>query len=141
MPFKKYLKVHQRDIYLSLGSNMGEREATLHEALRLLKEAFPVGFIVSPFYSTAPWGNTNQDSFINCCCKLQSDIPITDLLTICQNIEHSMGRARTIPWGARTLDIDIVLAGDEVVQTEQLTIPHRYMAERRFVLVPLADIA
>jgi 2-amino-4-hydroxy-6-hydroxymethyldihydropteridine diphosphokinase len=122
--------------YLSLGSNIGDREANLRAALDRLQPTR-----VSPIYETEPVDYTNQSWFLNLAAEIQTDLLPRQLLTLTQRIERELGRIRTIAKGPRTLDIDILLFGGVTMHTRELEIPHPRMAERRFVLRPLADIA
>jgi 2-amino-4-hydroxy-6-hydroxymethyldihydropteridine diphosphokinase len=123
-------------VYLSLGSNIGDREANLRAAIERLG---PVR--ESPIYETEPVDYLQQRWFLNMVVELQTDLFPRQLLTRIQKIERELGRVRGIPKGPRTLDIDILLYGSAVVKTDTLEIPHPRMTERRFVLAPLADIA
>jgi 2-amino-4-hydroxy-6-hydroxymethyldihydropteridine diphosphokinase len=126
--------------YLSLGSNLGDRQSYLREAIRRLR---PVGRVeaISSLYETQPVELTDQPWFLNCALALEiSDSP-AQLLRQLLGIETAMGRQRIQNKGPRTIDLDIVLFGDLVVNTPGLTIPHPAMQERRFVLAPLAEIA
>lgn len=129
-------------VYLSLGSNMGERLVYLEQALLEL-DKLPKTHVtaVSSYYETAPWGKTDQDPFLNACCQLETKLSPQELLSHCQEVEQKAGRERHEHWGPRTLDIDILLYGEAVIDEPNLTIPHPYLSERAFVLVPLADIA
>lgn len=129
-------------IYLSLGSNMGDRVAYLQQALTALSQLPKTQLIkTSSFYQTAPWGNLNQDDFINAVCQLETHLEPLDLLKACQRIEKDLNRVRKEHWGPRTIDIDILLYGQEVYESQTLTIPHPYMTQRAFVLVPLFELA
>lgn len=129
-------------VYLSLGSNMGERLNYLRAALAELNNLPDTKLTaVSDYYETAPWGKTDQPAFLNACCRLDTGLRPQALLEHCQEIERKQGRVRHEQWGPRTLDIDILLYGDVTIEEDNLKIPHPYMAERIFVLVPLADIA
>ena len=128
--------------YLSLGSNMGDREYHLHEALRLLDQVEGIEVRdVSPIYDTAPIGYTDQDSFFNLCASVETTLSAHDLLHHCLDVEQQLHRVRKIHWGPRTCDIDIILYGEEQIQDDELIVPHPRMEERAFVLVPLQDIA
>ncbi|MEX2785015.1 2-amino-4-hydroxy-6-hydroxymethyldihydropteridine diphosphokinase [Streptococcus sp. H49] len=129
-------------VYLSLGSNLGERKSYLCHALAAL-DALPLTQVTdcSSFYETAPWGKTDQPDFLNLCCKLETDLPPQDLLLSCQKIEEDLGRVRHEHWGARTIDIDLLLYGEAAIAQDNLQIPHPYMTERAFVLLPLEEIA
>ncbi len=126
--------------YLSLGSNLGDRQSTLREAIRRLSDLGTVKK-VSSFYETEPVEFTAQPWFVNCAVELKTDLSARDLLNGMLGIEHSMGRERTQPKGPRLIDLDILLHGESVIHEHGLTIPHPAMHERRFVLEPLAEIA
>jgi 2-amino-4-hydroxy-6-hydroxymethyldihydropteridine diphosphokinase len=127
-------------VYLSLGSNLGNRAANLHAALHRLATAGSVR-AVSSFYETEPVDVTDQPWFLNCVVALESDRPPGELLEDTLAIEQAMGRQRTGDKGPRTIDIDILLYGDRVVEEPGLTIPHPAMQQRRFVLEPLLEVA
>lgn len=127
-------------IYLSLGSNMGDREANLQEAVRLLKEKVRVRR-VSALYETEPWGFTDQDRFLNIALEGETDLTPLDLLDFTQGIETAMKRVKTRVYGPRIIDVDILLYGDVEMEEDRLTIPHPKMKERAFVLIPLQEIA
>ncbi len=126
--------------YIALGSNMGDKMATCRRALDLLSRAGRVTK-VSSFYCTEPVGYPNQEDFINAVAELETSLSPQALLAACHVIEDTLGRSRLLPWGPRTIDLDILLYGDRAVNDSELTIPHPLMAERRFVLVPLCEIA
>ena len=128
--------------YIALGSNLGDREATLRSAIAALRQ---LGFIdaVSSFYETAPVGITEQPEFLNAVVLLQTTLPPQELMAALLLVEQQHGRDRSasVPKGPRTLDLDLLSYGDVVMETLTLTLPHPSLAERRFVLVPLAEIA
>jgi 2-amino-4-hydroxy-6-hydroxymethyldihydropteridine diphosphokinase len=127
-------------VYLSLGSNVGDREAQLQEARAKLAA---VGRVVaeSSFYETEPVEFTQQPWFLNCVLALETSKTPQELIAAVLRIEVEMGRRRMQKKGPRTIDIDILLFDDTIVDSEELTIPHPTMHERRFVLEPLAEIA
>ena len=132
--------------YLSLGANLGARAQALREALRRLAQLPGTRLVrASAFYETAPWGKTDQPPFLNGAACLSTRLAPEALLAACQEIERALGRVRHEHWGARTLDIDLVygVRGGQAVRvaTPRLTLPHPYLLERAFVLVPLAEIA
>lgn len=127
-------------VYLSLGSNVGDRQKNLREAMHRL-EALGRVAEVSSFYETEPVEVTEQPWFINCAVGLETSQSPSALMRGVLEIERKMGRQRVRKKGPRIIDIDILLFGDEIVNTQDLTIPHPAMAERRFVLEPLAEIA
>jgi 2-amino-4-hydroxy-6-hydroxymethyldihydropteridine diphosphokinase len=125
-------------VYLGIGSNMGEREENLDRALDLLSQRMRMGK-VSSIYDTEPLGNTNQPRFLNMVCQVFTRLAPEGLLALAKGIESKMGRYGKSD-EPRTIDIDILLYGDEVIDTPELVIPHPRMTERAFVLVPLAEI-
>jgi 2-amino-4-hydroxy-6-hydroxymethyldihydropteridine diphosphokinase len=127
-------------VYISAGSNIGERKTNLEFALSALARQTPVRK-VSSFFETEPVGYRNQAWFLNIAVEIETRLDPIDLLHLCNRIEESCGRVRTFPNAPRTLDLDILLYDDLVMSEEVLTIPHPHLAERRFVLEPLAQIA
>ena len=128
-------------VYLSLGSNMGDRAEHLRFALKALDAHENIQPLRgSSIYETSPWGPVEQNNYLNACIQLETNIPPEELLAVCQKIELDCGRQRDVRWGPRTLDIDILLYDDLVIDTPQLTIPHPRMKERLFVLVPLLEL-
>ena len=128
-------------IYLIIGGNMGERESNLQKCKSLIINALGDIISESAVYETAAWGKTNQPSFLNQVFFLESNLNPHQILATCLAIESQMGRVRHEKWEARKIDIDILLFNDEVIDEEDLSIPHPHMKNRRFVLKPLADIA
>ncbi|MGB8065727.1 MAG: 2-amino-4-hydroxy-6-hydroxymethyldihydropteridine diphosphokinase [Candidatus Sulfotelmatobacter sp.] len=126
--------------YLSLGSNVGDREKNLREAIHRL-ETLGCVIAVSSFYETEPVEFTEQPWFVNCAVALETSQSASQLMGGVLEIEREMGRQRVQKKGPRIIDIDILLFGDLTVNTPDLTIPHPAMAKRRFVLEPLAEIA
>lgn len=127
--------------YIGLGSNKGDRVANVLKARRLLEEYAGTVTAFSSLYTTEPVGYAEQEDFINAVAEVRTDLKPAELLSACQAIEDRMGRERTMRWGPRTIDLDILLYGTMVVHTTPLIIPHPRMAIRKFVLVPLAEIA
>jgi 2-amino-4-hydroxy-6-hydroxymethyldihydropteridine diphosphokinase len=130
----------RKRVYLSLGSNIGDRAANLQSAIGELGRFGKVA-AVSSFYETEPVEFTKQPWFLNCAVSLDTEKTPGQLLKALLEIERTMGRLRTQQKGPRKIDIDILLFGDSSVNTATLTIPHPAMHERRFVLEPLAEIA
>jgi len=127
-------------VYLGLGANLGDRHGNLKRALALLSERIQVGK-VSSVYETEPVGNINQPRFLNMVCQARTGLTPEVLLSLAKGIESKMGRRPARErWGPRPIDIDILFYGDRVVETPELVIPHPRLAERAFVLVPLAEI-
>lgn len=128
--------------YLSLGSNLGDSEGYLNGAIKAIADNELCRVTkISPFYVTKPYGEVEQDDFLNCCIEAETLLAPCELLDFINKIEADNGRERVIHWGPRTLDIDIVLYEDCVTADERLTIPHIEMEKREFVLRPLNDIA
>ena len=128
-------------VYLSLGSNIGDREGHLRRAIEPLHAGGVRVLRVSPIYETEPMGVTGQRWFLNLVVEVETELLPRQLLARTARIERALGRVRTVPQGPRTLDIDILLYGAVRVHTAGLEIPHPRMVERRFVLAPLADLA
>lgn len=126
--------------YLCLGSNLGNRQENLDKALDLLSQRMQIRK-VSSLYDTEPVGNTEQPRFLNLVCQINTRLSPEELLTLAKGIELKMGRTPGKRNAPRIIDIDILLYGDSVVETEELEIPHPRIAERAFVLFPLAEIA
>ena len=127
-------------VYLSLGSNLGDREANLRTAIEKLGEFGNIAAI-SSFYETEPVEVTAQPWFLNCAVKLDTEKMPRQLISAILALEQSMGRQRKQQKGPRTIDIDVLLFGSSVIEIPSLTIPHPHLHERRFVLEPLAEIA
>lgn len=126
--------------YIGIGSNIGDRKGNCLQAVEFLAEAGRV-IAVSSLYYTEPVGYGEQEDFINAVAALETDCSPTELLASCQAIEDRLGRRRSVRWGPRTADLDILLYGDLVMSRPELVIPHSSMATRKFVLAPLAEIA
>jgi len=128
--------------YIALGSNLNTPVAQLNAALTAL-DSLPQSQLiaVSPFYQSKPLGPQDQPDYVNAVACLDTALSPLALLDELQRIEHEQGRVRLRRWGERTLDLDILLYGNELLQTERLTIPHYDMQHREFVIVPLYDIA
>lgn len=126
-------------ICLSLGSNIGDRENFIKSAIELLKMKVEIQKI-SSLYETAPWGKTKQPNFLNICLLGETDLKPAELLEFIHETETHVGRTPSFKWGPREIDIDILFYDHQIINTEGLMIPHPHLAERAFVLVPLADI-
>lgn len=127
-------------IYLSLGSNLGDREANLRSGLDALRPVVDTQR-VSSIYETDPWGVQDQPPFLNLVTAGETRLEPLDLLRAVKEVERAVGRAPTYRWGPRVVDIDILLYGALTLQSPELTVPHAEMHNRAFVLVPLAEIA
>jgi len=130
----------RKTVYLSLGSNVGDRAANLRSAIDRLRTLGQVEG-VSSFYETEPVEFTAQPWFLNCVVKLDTEKMPKQLLSGILDVEQQLGRRRSQKKGPRTIDIDILLFGNSIIETKGLTVPHPALHERRFVLEPLAEIA
>lgn len=124
---------------IALGSNIGNPKENLDLAIALLREAADVEK-VSSYYVTKPVGYEDQPDFVNAVCIIESQLPAIELLNMLHGIEKAMGRERTIKWGPRTIDLDIIQYGTILSSAEELTLPHPRAYERKFVLEPWAEI-
>ncbi len=127
---------------IGVGANQGDRKAQCVRAVAALAAADRITVTaVSSWYETEPVGPVPQGDFINGVVAVETDLPAAELLALCLSIEQGMGRQRTVRWGPRTIDLDLLLYGDRVICEDQLTVPHPEMASRAFVMLPLAEIA
>jgi len=130
------------EIGLGLGSNIGDKPANIKRALTLLEARKAVEITaVSSIYRTAPWGYLAQDAFANACALARTRLSPAALLAEVKAVEAEMGREKTIRWGPRLIDIDILFYGDLPLTEPDLILPHKELFNRAFVLVPLAEIA
>lgn len=128
--------------YLSIGSNLGNRGDYLQAAVEKLDSHNGIEiYKVSSIYETEPWGLTEQPAFWNQALEIETQLEPLELLKICQDVENTLGRERTLRWGPRTIDIDILLYGDMLCELPELTLPHPHMEARAFVMEPLKEIA
>ncbi|WP_349409091.1 2-amino-4-hydroxy-6-hydroxymethyldihydropteridine diphosphokinase [Pseudalkalibacillus sp. SCS-8] len=130
-----------KDVYLALGSNIGDRSSYLQRALRAI-DSLPGTHVekTSSIYETEPVGYTDQAAFLNMVAKVETMETAQDLLEKLQSIEKELDRTREIHWGPRTIDLDILLYNQENIQSEDLKIPHPRMLERGFVMIPLYEL-
>ena len=126
-------------VVLILGGNLGDREELLNQAIGSISEKNRL-IAFSAIYETQAWGSVAHGNFLNQVIQIETQFSPEKLLEKIQQIEKRLGRKRTETWGDRTMDIDILYYGNEVIDTPDLTIPHPFIQERRFVLVPLAEI-
>ena len=131
----------KKTVYLSLGSNVGEREVNLRNAIAALRGAGVRVAKVSSFYETEPVDFLEQAWFLNCAVEGETDVSAEALLRALRGIETRMGSKKLVTKGPRLIDMDILLYGSETIDTPELQVPHPRMHLRRFVLVPLAEIA
>ncbi len=129
------------NIYLGLGTNLGDKKGNLFMAIEMLDERGVKVVRKSSIFETEPVGIKEQDWFLNMAVEVETDLDPDKLLKVINEIESEMGRERNLKWGPRVIDIDILLYGNAGVETDYLQIPHRFLAERRFVLEPLNEIA
>lgn len=128
--------------YLLLGSNLGDRKNYLQQAIFQINTNVGSVLKKSDVFITKAWGNTNQDDFFNQAICIETELSAKNLLEKVLKIEESLGRKRNEEkWQARTIDIDILFFNDDIIHTHELTIPHPFIQERKFVLVPLLKIA
>ena len=128
-------------VYIGLGSNLKGPKEQIEEALRALSEAKETALLsVSSFYQSKPLLDIPGPNYLNAVCKIETDLSALDLLNFCQEIEDNQRRVRRVKWGSRTIDLDILLYGDQILATKKLTIPHQEMINRAFVLLPLFEI-
>lgn len=127
---------------LGLGSNIGDKSGNIDRAIALLAQSGDIHIVaISRKYRSPPWGELNQDWFVNACVSVNTKLSPQELLACCQAVENDMGRVRLVKWGPRIIDVDILTYGDEKIQEPNLIVPHPLIAERPFVLLPLYDIA
>lgn len=129
-----------KGIFLLLGSNLGDKEANLRGAIQRLADHQVILTDYSSVYETAPWGNTNQDWFLNIVIRVDTLHAPHELIKVCQKVEEEMGRKRIGKWGAREIDIDILYYDNVELQEPTLTLPHPGIALRRFTLLPLTEL-
>lgn len=129
--------MHQ--VVLGLGGNMGDRLSLLNKASKLLTNKMEL-VRASSIYQTAAWGGNSKASYLNQVLVLKTNLSAPDCLDFIQKIENQLGRERDLKWGDRTMDIDILYYNSEIINTEKLKVPHPHIANRNFVLVPLAEV-
>jgi len=128
--------------YIGIGSNMGDRQAYCQEAVRFISRFAKTSLIaVSSLYETAPLERADQEWFINCVAAVRTTLSPRELLQACQEVEQFLGRKRSVRFGPRTIDLDILFYGDRIIQGPEVMIPHPRAHQRRFVLEPLVEIA
>ncbi|MCQ9301911.1 2-amino-4-hydroxy-6-hydroxymethyldihydropteridine diphosphokinase [Staphylococcus hyicus] len=130
------------DVYLGLGSNIGDCEQQLQSAVERLDQVTGIHVQhMSSMYETKPVGYVEQPDFLNVCLHIKTTLSPEALLHQCLRIEKELHRVREVRWGPRTIDIDVLLYGDEIIESEQLIVPHPRMTARAFVMIPLNEIA
>ncbi len=128
-------------VFLSLGSNLGNREERLESALRILGEEGVNVLTCSSVYRTDPLYILDQPDFLNMVCEVQTHLSAHELLNSCLRVERRLGRTRLLEKGPREIDLDILFFGQAIIEDQHLVVPHPFLYERKFVLVPLAEIA
>ena len=129
----------QTEVVLCLGGNKGNREKLLSRAVESLSSRFQL-IKLSSIYETEAWGGVAKGKFLNQLAIISTSKSALEVLEAIQGIETELGRTREEPWGDRTMDIDILFYGEEIIDTENLKVPHPFIAERKFVLVPLLEL-
>ncbi len=128
-------------VYIGLGSNMGDKAANLARARQLINSIDDLHIIkASSLYLTAPWGKTDQEDFVNQVIAIDTELTPLELLHQLQDIEIKLGRQRNVHWGPRVIDLDVLLYGRETIDMEELKVPHPYLMQRLFALMPLQEI-
>lgn len=132
-------------VYLALGSNLAGRFASPHDNVRFAIDAVAdsphfIQVMPSSLYLSKPYGVTDQPDFVNAVLKADTDLSPIELLDFCQSLEAQAKRVRLRHWGERSLDVDILLYGDQVIESERLTVPHKELTQRNFVVIPLLEI-
>ena len=127
-------------VYIQLGSNIGARESFIAKSMEQIEENIGEIITESSIFKTIPWGNKNQNNFLNSVIKIITPFDAFKVLQKSQEIENNLGRVRERKWGERTIDIDILFYNSEIINTEELNIPHPLLHRRKFVLVPLSEI-
>ncbi len=128
-------------VFLLLGSNLGDRKAFLDKAIASIRHDIAPVVKVSSVYETQSWGKTDLPDYLNQVIEIQTELPARIILERILNIENILGRRREEKWGSRTIDIDILFYGTEIINEPDLKIPHPELHNRRFTLAPLAEIA
>lgn len=128
--------------YIGIGGNVGDVFENMKSALNLLNDHSSISVNrISRVYKTPPWGIEDQDWFLNACVSVETNLTAQELLQSCLEVEVALKRIREIRWGPRTIDLDILVFGEENIAHDNLQVPHPRMHERAFVLMPMADIA
>jgi 2-amino-4-hydroxy-6-hydroxymethyldihydropteridine diphosphokinase len=127
------------EVVLGLGGNQGDREKLLFRAVELIKEQFQL-LSLSSIHETEAWGGVAKGNFLNQVVLISTELSPLDVLEIVQGIEKDLGRTREQPWGDRSMDIDILFFGDLVIENDRLSVPHPFLADRKFALIPLLEI-
>lgn len=131
-----------KNVFLGLGSNLGERIQFIENAIKEIKNIEGTSVIKSSLiYDTEPWGNINQDNYLNSVLEIETDLQAEELLIQLKLIEKKTGRSENKRWLEREIDIDILFYGNEIIENDFVKIPHIQIEKRKFVLIPMAEIA
>lgn len=128
-------------VYIQLGSNIGERESFITKSMHKVEDDIGKIITASSIFETTAWGNENQNNFLNSVIEIKTPFDAFTILQKSQEIENNLGRERSDKWGERTIDIDILFYNNKIINTKELTVPHPLIQKRKFVLVPLSEIA
>ena len=128
-------------IYIQIGSNIGDRISYINNSIQQIKDKLGEILYSSKIYESSPWGHIKQGNFLNSVIKVKSDKDAFKTLKILQEIEENLGRKRIQKWGERCIDLDILFFNNHIINSKNLTIPHPYIQDRNFVLIPLNEIA
>jgi len=128
-------------VYIQLGSNIGERESFITKSMHKVEDDIGKIITASSIFETTAWGNENQNNFLNSVIEIKTPFDAFTILQKSQEIENNLGRERSNKWGERTIDIDILFYNNKIINTKELTVPHPLIQKRKFVLVPLSEIA
>ena len=128
-------------VFLQLGSNLGDREQLLQDAIDAIEDRVGVVIKKSQIYESTPWRAEGQKNYLNQILKVETNLQVYDVLSVILSVEQMLGRVRIEKWGERLIDIDIIFFNEVIIETPQLCVPHKYMHDRMFVLKPLHDIA
>jgi 2-amino-4-hydroxy-6-hydroxymethyldihydropteridine diphosphokinase len=130
----------QELVIVLFGSNLGDRERVLYAAQKRLAELLGSPLSISSWYETAPWGNTNQPSFLNFIAAYKNDAEPSEILRVLLSVEQELGRIRAEPWGPRSIDLDLLFVGNRIITSTELLLPHPGIPDRRFTLIPLCEL-
>ena len=135
------LKIDMNIVFLQLGSNLGDRELLLKDAITEIEDRVGVVLKCSKVYESEPWRAEGQNNYLNQILKVKTTLLADKVLSIVLDIEKQLGRIRVEKWGERLIDIDILFYNDSIIEVPELCVPHKHLHERLFVLTPLHDIA
>ena len=128
-------------VYLQLGSNLGDRQELISEAVLQISHHVGSVKLSSQIYESTPWRVDGQENYLNQIIQVETLLSAAEILSLVLNIENDLGRVRVEKWGERLIDIDIIFFNNDIIETSELCIPHKHMHERNFVLAPLNEIA